>query len=140
MRTLIASLLVLSPVLLHAQASKQAADAKLFMPVAAASVSTTTTTPKPALRISTGITAAKLVSKPNVAFTASEINADNNQVVVRLLVDEKGAVQNAEIVKSLSPQLDQRVLAAVRAAQFRPAVLDAQAVAENVNLTFVFQK
>ncbi|MDR3735561.1 MAG: TonB family protein [Acidobacteriaceae bacterium] len=149
MRKLIASLLVLSPVLLHAQASKQVADVnlqarkdalKMFMPVAAASVPTTTTIPAQPLRISTGISSAKLVSKPSIPFTASELNSDESKVVVRLLVNEKGAVEDAEIVKSLSPKMDQRVLAAARAAQFRPAILDEQAVAQHVNLTFVFQK
>jgi TonB family protein len=132
---------------MHAQASKQAADVnlarkdalKMFMPASAASVPTTTTPQQP-LRISTGISTAKLISKPNVPFTASEITSDDSRVVVRLLVNEQGATQDAEIVKSLSPELDKRVLAAVRDAKFRPAVLDEQAVAQRVNLTFVFEK
>jgi len=148
MRKLIASLLVLSPALMYAQASKQAADAslarkdalKMFMPAAASVPTTTTTAPAQAVRVSTGIAAAKLVSKPNVPFTASEISSDDSRVVVRMVVNEQGVPQNAEIVKSLNPQMDQRVLAAVRDARFRPAVLDEQAVAQRVNLTFVFQK
>jgi TonB family protein len=151
MRKLIASLIVLTPVLLHAQASKQAGDVnlqarkdalKMFMPAAAASIPTTTTATTPAqpLRISTGIAAAKLVKTPQIPFTASELVSEDNRVVVRLTVNENGKVQDAAIVKSLNPQLDQRVLAAVREAQFRPAVLDQQAVAEHVNLTFVFER
>jgi len=143
MRKLIASLIVLSPVLLHAQASKAVDVLKMFMPAAAApAASLTTTTATPAApRISTGISAAKLVRTPTIPFTAAELrNDDDNRVVVRMLVNENGIPQEATIVKSLNPLMDARVLAAVREARFRPAVLDAQTVAEHVNLTFVFQR
>jgi TonB family protein len=142
MRRIIATL-ILSPVLLHAQVSKQAAgisleartDAlKMAMPAVAGAAGT------PMLRISTGVLAAKVIKRSEIVYSANELNTNDNRIVVKVTVNENGVPQNPQIVSSLNPALNQRVIEAVQHYRFQPAQLDRQAVPERVNLTFVFER
>jgi len=148
MRRILASL-ILSPVLLHAQVSKQAAgvsleartDAlKMAMPAVAGAAAPSSVAGTAALRISTGVLAAKVIHTSQISYSDSELNPHDNKIVVKVLVDEKGNPQNPQIVSSHNPELNQRVLDAVQHYRFQPAQLDNQAVAEHVNLTFVFER
>jgi TonB family protein len=148
MRSIIATL-ILTPALLHAQVSKQAAgisleartDAlKMAMPAVNAAVTPTAASGTPILRVSTGVLAAKIIHRTEITYSPLELNTTDNRVVVRVLVNEQGLPQSAEIVSSRNPDLNQRVLEAVKQYRFRPAQLDQQAVPEHVNLTFVFER
>ena len=153
MRTLIASLIILSPVLIQAQASKQVEGAnlqarkealKLFMPSTAASVPSTVLTEKPAtaqsVRVSTGVASAQIVHNADVKFSAADLRPGDNRVVVSLTVDSQGRPVAPKVVESQNLLLNERVLEAVNQMAFKPAVLDQQKVAEPVKLTFVFQQ
>ena len=59
--------------------------------------------------------------------------------LLHLLVDEKGMPQNVQLIKSANPQVDSRVLAAVRRYQFVPASLDEQSVPLELDLRVNFQ-
>jgi len=148
MRPIIATL-ILTPALLHAQVSKQAAglsleartDAlKMTMPAIKAAVTPAATPATPMLRVSTGVLAAKIIHSAEITYSAGELNTTDNRVVVRVLVNEQGLPQSAQIVSSRNPDLNGRVLDAVKQYRFRPAQLDQQAVPEHVNLTFVFER
>jgi protein TonB len=55
------------------------------------------------------------------------------------VVDESGTPKNIEIVKSINPEVDSRVMAAVRQFKYKPAMLDGQAVSSDLNLSMNFQ-
>jgi TonB family protein len=148
MRRILASL-ILTPALIHAQASMHAAglpleartDAmKMAMPAVAGAAAPATAVPTPMLRISTGVIAAKVVKSSEIVYSASELKSNDNRVVVSMTVNEAGVPQNPQVVSSLNPALNQRVLEAVKQYRFKPAQLDQQSVPERVNLTFVFER
>jgi len=148
MRPIIATL-ILTPALLHAQLSRQAtgvslearADAiKMAMPAVNAAIKPAVTPGTPMLRISTGVLAAKVIHSSEIVYSTNELNTTDNSVVVKVLVNEQGLPQTAQIVSSKNPVLNQRVIEAVKQYRFRPAQLDQQAVPERVNLTFVFER
>jgi TonB family protein len=60
-------------------------------------------------------------------------------VVLKLNVDETGSPTHIEVVQSLDPTLDARVVEAVSQSRWRPAVLDNQTIPMNVNLTVEVQ-
>jgi len=148
MRPIIATL-ILSPVLLHAQVGKQAAgislqartDAlKMSMPAINAAVKPAAAPETPMIRVSTGVIAAKVIHSTEIIYSANELNTNDNHVVVRILVNENGLPQDAKIISSQNPGLNERVLAAVRQYRFHPALLDQQPIPEHVNLTFAFER
>jgi TonB family protein len=121
--TLLASLL-LSPMLVAASAvaSQPKSDA-----------------PAPAEyhRISTGIAVPAIVDSTFriPAGSLGETGAASAKVVLSLNVDEKGNAKNVRVVKSANPTLDARVVTAVLQSHFRPATLDHQAIAVDMDLT-----
>jgi len=131
--------MLLSPVLLQAQVGKTAgihldarADAlKNALPAVEGNN---------ALRVSTGVLSAKVLSSATIVYSGSELNPTDNRIVASVMVDEQGVPHDAKIVSSLNPILNQRVLEAVSQYRFTPAQLDGQAIAERVNITFVFQR
>jgi len=148
MRPIIATL-ILTPALLHAQVSKQAAgisleartDAlKMTMPAINAAVKPAAASGTPMLRVSTGVLAAKIIHSAEITYSPAELNTTDNKVVVRVLVNEQGLPQSAQVISSRNPDLNERVLEAVKQYRFRPAQLDQQSVPEHVNLTFVFER
>lgn len=93
--------------------------------------------------VSTGVTFPKVISTTDIDIPSNAFNAwspASAEVVLQLKVDEKGAVQDAQVVKSLNPQLNAPVLAAVRNFRFRPATLDKQAVPIDMNLVIQVQR
>jgi len=95
-------------------------------------------TTKP-LELTDDITPPKLVE---VAMPTYTENAKKKKiegtVVVSIVVDAKGDVTDAKVVKSLDPELDQSALVAVKMWRYKPATKEDQPVAVrmNVNLDF----
>jgi TonB family protein len=71
-------------------------------------------------------------------FPTNDLAAQH--MVVSFRVDEKGAPQNIHLVKSVSPTVDGRVMAAVSQYRFVPGTLDDQNVPVDVNLVINFQQ
>ena len=93
--------------------------------------------------VSTGVTFPKVISTTDIDVPSNAFNSwspASAEVVLQLKVDAKGAVQDAQVVKSLNPQLNAPVLAAVRNFRFRPATLDKQAVPIDMNLVIEVQR
>jgi TonB family protein len=150
MRRIIAAALILSPVLLSAQVSKQAAglsleariDAlKMAMPAVAGASASSAIADTAMLRVSTGVLAPKVIHSSQIIYSANELNPNlNNRVVVKVLVNENGVPVDARIISSANPQLNQRVIEAVQHYRFKPAQLDQQAIPQHINIAFDFER
>jgi len=93
-------------------------------------------------QLSTGVEEAKVVFAPslNIASNAyAQMLPQNAAFVLKLKVDEKGAPQDVQIVKSENAHLDGSMVDYVRQMRFAPAKLDNQAVALDMKLTVVVQ-
>ncbi len=94
-------------------------------------------------RVSTGITAPRLIDSGALRIPAEALGeTDTNQasVVLSVQVDAKGTAQSVRVVKSANPVLDARVVSAVLASQFQPARLNHQAIPIEVSLTIKVQR
>lgn len=136
--------LFLSTALLPAQTKGQGATlvAKNEITSEPAAPASDVTTSQPARRVSTGVTAPKLISGPTVHVAVSDFPTENlavEHVVVNFRVDEKGIPQDVQLVKSVNQTVDNRVLAAVREYRFEPAKLNEQSVAMDMNLNINFE-
>jgi TonB family protein len=147
MRRVIVATLALTPMLLHAQANPPAQpqtsapttlqskfEAKEFRASEAGAGTATTTAP---VRISTGVTAPKLIHTVDIESTtdlASQSLARDKTVVVAMTVDAAGKPSDLKIVQSQSPAMDKNVLRAVSQYRFKPGTLDGSAAAIPVNL------
>lgn len=142
MRRILVSSLFLSTVLLPAQTVTNGQGATLIArndsaPAVAASDIPTTS----ARRVTTGVTAPKLISEPVVRVSLTDFPTTDlatQHMAVSFRVDEKGIPQNVHLLKSINQSVDARVLAAVREYRFEPAKLDEQAVPMDVNLAINF--
>jgi TonB family protein len=86
-------------------------------------------TPTQVTRISTGVTAPKLLDEATVVIPQDVYDSvlpKQVEVGISLNVDEKGNAQNVQIAKPFNRDLDERVVAAVQKFHFRPATLDNQ--------------
>jgi TonB family protein len=122
MRSILAASLLLSPMLYTASAvaSQPKNDA-----------------PNQVLRVSSGVTIPAVLDSTDVhiASDANErLSPVDSKVVVNLWVDAQGNPKGVRVVKSLYPDLDAHVVAAVRQFHFHPAKLDNQPVAQNMDL------
>ena len=152
MRKVIVAALALSPILLHAQANSPAKTAsapattlqsKLVAPEKFAAATDNTVPTTKALRISTGVTAPKLIHSVDVQLergTLWNVAGVNPTVVVSMIVDEAGKPNNLKVVKSVGAALDQDVLAAVSQYRFKPGTLDNQPTPIELNLEVTLQK
>jgi len=94
-------------------------------------------TPTPAPMVTTGVTAAELRSTAEIKLpNNSDLSSFPNpaRIVLKVNVDETGSPTRIQVVQSLTPELDARVVAAVRQFHWRPAVLDNQTIPMDVNL------
>lgn len=97
----------------------------------------------PAIRITTGVIGPAVINARNFTVTADALNGvgvEKPEVVLALRVDEKGIAQNVRVVHSVNARVDAQVLSAARDFRFRPATLDNQPVAIDLNLTVVVQR
>jgi len=149
--TLIAGGLFLSTMLLNAQASRTGQDVNLEARSDSSSVlearpelptSTNARYTPDGHRISTGVIEAKLIKQADTHLAASDFHTTDlstQKIVLHFVVDESGTPKNIEIVKSINPEVDSRVMAAVRQFKYKPAMLDGQAVSSDLNLSMNFQ-
>jgi TonB family protein len=147
MRKAILAALALSPMLLHAQANSpaqtqssangQVLTSAVVPPKALVASAATDSTPTTTRRISTGVTAPKLISTVDITsvneLPYSFVNQDKT-VVVSMIVHENGKPSNLAIVRSVGDALDKNVLAAVSQYRFKPGTLDNAPTAVPVNL------
>jgi TonB family protein len=149
MRSIFAATLLLTPALLHAQATLPAqtsAPAVLLARSAApADVKASAADPKSnaKVRVSTGITAPHLETA--ISFAAlpgahDRMLAKETTVVVNLTVDETGKPTQLAIAKSAGDAIDQQVLAGLAKSHFTPGTLDGQAYALPVRLEVVIER
>jgi len=94
-------------------------------------------TPTAAPMITTGVTVAELrstteIKLPNNADLSSFPNPA--RMVLKINLDDTGSPAHIAVIQSLTPELDARVIAAVRQFRWRPAVLDNQTIPMEVNL------
>jgi len=126
--TIIASLL-LSPMLLTAAAN-------------ASSPKDDATASTPSHRVSTGVTPPHIIHSAAVQLssTPKDLVPNDAQVQLNLKVDEAGMPQDVEVVKSVNPIFDARVVEAVRKFRWSPATLDEQAIPLDLNLVVTVQR
>jgi TonB family protein len=141
MRQALLATLILSPVLLHAQANSPAQPQIAFAARPAALAETGAAGDRGAVtkpvRISTGVVAPKLVHSVSVnsEATAPWTNvAAGKSVTVGMIVDVTGKPTHLKIVKSDSPIVDRSVLAAVSQYRFAPGTVSNQPVSFPLNL------
>ncbi len=124
MRRVLATSLLLSSLSLPAAA-------KASTPVDDASAPTPT-------RVSTGVVAPIILDSVNLSmpsgFSVVDIPADA-QVGLSLTVDQNGRPQNIQVIKSLTPFWDARVIDAVSKFHFRAGTIDKQPTPVDLNLT-----
>ena len=95
------------------------------------------------LRVSTGVTAPELIDPTDIHIASSEndrVLPAGVSVVLAMNVDPQGNAHNLRVVKSVNPDLDARVIAAVSQSHFRPAKLDNQAIPYDLNLVVQVQR
>ena len=147
MRRIIVATLLLSPMLLHAQANSPAPpqssstnilQSKLVQPQGfegsepdhkAGSV-----------RVSTGVSEPKLIYtvavQSDTDFTAVQLK---RTAVVAMTIDTSGKPTELKIVRSVNPTMDKNLLTAVRQYRFTPGTLDDQPISVPVNLEVVLR-
>jgi len=141
MRKALLATFILSPVLLHAQANSPAQpqialESNLAAPKALAASADRGTTPAH-LRISTGVTAPKLVHSVSISSEDtrpwSNVSLDKT-VTVGMIVDTTGKPTDLKILKSAGPIVDKNVLEAVSQYRFQPGTVSNQPINFPVNL------
>ncbi len=96
-----------------------------------------------ALRVSTGVIAPKLISEPTVDLSSSGFTSQalaSREMVVRLQLDKSGTPQDVQIVKAINPEVDARVITALRQYRFEPAKLNDEAVPMSLDLAIHFEQ
>jgi TonB family protein len=154
MRKLIAAVLALSPMLLHAQVNKPAqtqpsATAQVLVSMLAipegfpSADGAVATTPSQA-RVSTGVTAPQLISKVDISVSQNSVwrlIPVQRTVTVSMIVDKTGKPVNLKIVKSTgAAELDKNVLDAVNQYRFKPGLLNNEPTSVPVNLEITVQQ
>jgi TonB family protein len=137
-RSAIIAALVMSPLMVHAQAITSAQPAGLMLGAAE-----DRSAAKPGtVRVSTGVVAPKLIKTVSIqedTVSALAPAAIDHNVVVAMIVDEKGKPEDLKIVQSAGAELDRNVLSAVSSFRFQPGTVSGLAVAFPVNLKIDIQ-
>jgi TonB family protein len=148
MRRIVMAALALSPMLLHAQAnlpapaqssaSAPSLHAELGEPKEfSSSDSRTATTSVTPVRVSTGVTAPKLIHAENISTQGDvewTVIPMHRTAVVELIVDADGKPSNIKVVHSLGMAMDKNVLEAVSQYRFKPGTVSHQPIPSPVSL------
>jgi TonB family protein len=67
-------------------------------------------------------------------------NSASGDVVIEITIDEAGSIVQSQVVQSLGPQIDQKVLAAVLRWQFQPATRDGTAIVSKQDVYYHFPR
>jgi TonB family protein len=100
-------------------------------------------TPTPALRVSTGVTGPKILDAADIHLPPDNFDRlipSEATIVLSLNVDEDGKPQDVHVVKSVNKMLDERVIDAVRRFRFKPATLDDERVPVDMTLNVVVKR
>ncbi len=149
MRKLLVGTVLFSTLLLHAQTRTNGQGVTMeatnttstVMPPSVAGVSDVRAL-NPERPISTGVIAPKLLTPPKIVVATSDFHEhdlSSEKAVVSFKVDAEGTPHHVQIIKSVNPEVDSKVVAAVSTWHFTPATLDDQAVPINLNLVVQFQ-
>jgi len=93
--------------------------------------------------ISTGVTEARLVYTTHIGIPASELPTafgSSAKVVLKIDLDETGTPTSIRVIQPITPELDQRVVEAVRQFRWAPAVLNNKPVKTDMTLTVDVQR
>jgi TonB family protein len=147
MKIKVAAALLLSPLMVHAQANSpaqpQAAQAPelhasltlpagLMLSSSSPSAADPTVTRPGMERVSTGVVGPKLIHMVELqgnTIPARAFTAGNVEAVVSLTVDETGKTKDLKIEKSVGPDLDREILEAVAQYRYQPATVSGQKTA-----------
>jgi hypothetical protein len=150
MRKVIVATLALTPMLLHAQANSPAQtqssgttlQSKFIQPAELNGSEADHGTVHAPIRVSTGVTAPKLISTVQVEadsdLTPRGFTFDR-KTVVSMVVDATGKPTELKILKPINPVMDHNVLAAVSQYRFTPGTLDGEPTTVPVNLEVVLR-
>ncbi|MDE3201661.1 MAG: energy transducer TonB [Acidobacteriota bacterium] len=144
MRTILVASLLATTALLNAQTSPHGQVAnQVASSSAPAAIASDIPTSSPARRVTSGVTAPQLISQRPIKVATYEFPSEDlatQNVVVHFTLDAYGVPQNVKLVKSVSPAIDARVIAAVSGFRYKPAQLDSWNVPSEMNLVVNFTK
>ena len=89
-----------------------------------------------AIVVSTGVTEAQLLHSTRIDIPAEAIDSVANpaKLVLKVRLDETGTPTHVQLVQSVNPAVDGKVMKAVRDFRWSPAVLDNKTIPVDVNL------
>jgi TonB family protein len=93
--------------------------------------------------ISTGVTSPRLVYTKHIALPADELPAylgGSPKIALKINLDETGSPTNIRVVHSINPDVDARVVDAVRQFRWAPAVLNNRPVPIDLTLNVEIQR
>jgi TonB family protein len=96
------------------------------------------TNPTP-VRVSSGAVPPALLGAPVLYLpdsTLIDLLPEGAQVGLSLTVNKKGQAENIRVIKTFDPFVDNRLVEAVNQMHFRPATIDGQPTAADMNLEF----
>ena len=97
----------------------------------------------PSRPISTGVTSPRLVSTAHISIPADAMSTtagSSTKVVLQVSLDETGTPSNVQVLHPATPEIDARVVNAVRQFRWTPAILNNKAVPEELTLTVEVQR
>jgi protein TonB len=93
--------------------------------------------------ISTGVTSPRLVYTKHITLPADELPAylsGSPNIALKINLDETGSPTNIRVVHSINPDVDARVVDAVRQFRWAPAVLNNRPVPIDLTLNVEIQR
>jgi outer membrane biosynthesis protein TonB len=113
----------------------------LALSAAAATPTPVTGAAPGSLAVSTGVTEAHLLRSARIYIPTDALDSNTNpaELILRVSLDETGTPTDMHVVHSINPEVDSRVMKAVRSFRWRPAVLDNQTIPVDVNLVVSVQ-
>jgi TonB family protein len=93
--------------------------------------------------ISTGVTSPRLVYTRHIYLPADELPAylgGSAKVALKIDLDETGSPTNIRVLHSINPEVDARVVEAVRQFRWAPAMLDNKPVPIDLTLNVEIQR
>jgi hypothetical protein len=154
----VAAALLLSPLMVHAQANTpaqpQAAKAPvlqsslvtpagLMLSSASASAAGVPATKPGAVRISTGVVGPKLISTVPVredTISIVGLAKHDREVLLSMIVDETGKPSDLKIVGSVGGDVERNILDAVSQFRYQPATVSGEVISIPVNLHLVIHE
>jgi TonB family protein len=93
--------------------------------------------------ISTGVTSPRLVYSKHIYLPADELPAylgGSAKIALKIDLDETGSPTNVRVLHSINPEVDARVVEAIRQFRWAPAVLNNKPVPIDLTLNVEIQR